>query len=143
MFSGSYLDDLENVMERFISEFFFSFPDSQKPPMTSRLVYDLDEDCSIPGPDDEIKAFEIQMAVAGFEKKDIDVEFSDKTIAVSGSNLKNKFVATKFAHSFRKKFVVNNKMDLDNTVAKLQDGILSIVIPVIEPKETLWTIEVE
>lgn len=76
----------------------------------------------------------IEMALAGFTKDDISIEIKENTIDISCNRAEEKNSSRyqrKIARrSFTKKFVdYHNKLDLINSKAKFENGLLEIVIP--------------
>jgi len=127
----SYVSPLRAI-EELMDQFFYYYPTKggePKPPMITRAVYEDLEQGDIPNEDDKIKGFEIQLALAGFKPENIEVNHNGKTLHIKGNNNQHSYINEKFSCQFEKKFVVNDKMDLENIEAKLIDGILSVYIP--------------
>lgn len=73
--------------------------------------------------------WEIEMALAGFRKKDVDITVKDRTIIVS-SNVKDESTSGEVIHhgiaqrNFTSTFVMAEYVEVDS--AKMEDGILTI-----------------
>jgi HSP20 family molecular chaperone IbpA len=140
-YSPKYL--LTDAVENFISDFFYSFPESPKPPTASRLIYEDTDDGDLVGPDAKVIAFEIQMAVAGFNKEDIKVSHDNRVLTIKGTNKKDKSIVDKLSCTFEKKYAVNEIMDLSNTKVKLKNGLLSVIIPIKIPEKEDQVIDIQ
>lgn len=84
----------------------------------------------------------IEMAVPGFKQDDIEVEIVDNTLKVSGKQQKESCCEDSYhcksiaSRSFIKKWTLPQNANLEEFDAVLEDGILTLYLPVIkeEPK---------
>jgi len=115
-----------------LSTFFWSFPSDPKPPIVAtcvgKKIVDLNGKESLP------EAVELQMAVAGFKKEDIKVWYEGNTLHVEGSNLHRSSIPSKFQSSFERVFPVEKRLDLTSAETSLEDGILTVKIPIKPPQ---------
>lgn len=87
--------------------------------------------------------FLIEMAIPGYQKKDIVIDIDDKLLKISSKKesesndgdqyLKQEFHLKKFERSFE---LPEHVVDTDKIKAKYTNGVLSVVIP---KMETAWT----
>lgn len=87
--------------------------------------------------------FQIQMAIPGYEKKDIVIDIDDNLLKISSGKeqdqkegdqyLKHEFMVRKFERSFE---LPKHIVDIDKIEAKYSKGVLSVVISKLE---TAWT----
>lgn len=87
--------------------------------------------------DDEFK-FSIELAVAGFKKEHIDIELKDHVLTVKGDRPsrrdQNKYVHKGIsARNWKKSFRLSEYTEVIG--ADLQDGILTVDLEVVLPKE--------
>lgn len=121
---NALMRDLPNLFD----SLFFSWPTEPKPPIESFPIVDSE---SAEG--GQVKGWEIQMAVAGFKEKDIEVWSEGKVLHIKGSNKENN-VANRFTCSFNHRIPCSKHLDLESAAVKLEDGILSIQIPMEEER---------
>jgi HSP20 family protein len=85
--------------------------------------------------------FNIQLAVPGFSKEDIQITLEDNKIKVSGKKEiaeSTKFVKREFNYStFERVFTLPEHVNADQINASSDNGILSIVVPKPEVKSPL------
>lgn len=107
------------------AKFFYSFPVQEpKPPISVELIRSR-EGAEL--------AAQIQFAVAGFDEEDLKVYFEDRTLFIEGDNLDHKYISDKFKCSFARKISIKENIDLTEAKITLENGILNIFLPVIEP----------
>ena len=87
--------------------------------------------------DDEFR-FSIELAVAGFKKEHIDIELKDHVLTVKGDRPsrrdQNKYVHKGIsARNWKKSFRLSEYTEVNG--ADLQDGILTVDLEVVLPKE--------
>lgn len=82
------------------------------------------------------KAYEIEMAVPGLDKKDINVEVDDNVLTISSkkevetSDDKKNVKRREFHYSsFERSFTIPEDLDADKIDAKQENGILYVTIP--------------
>ncbi|UXP33228.1 Hsp20/alpha crystallin family protein [Reichenbachiella agarivorans] len=81
-------------------------------------------------------AFDLQFALAGFKKPDINIELNNGVLTVSGERkfeeekTKKNFhsVETRYG-SFKRSFQLPDSIDAEKVDANFEDGILNITIP--------------
>ena len=96
------------------------------------------------------KAFELHLAVPGFNKDSFNIEVAEKNLIISGerkfdeenSDKKFKTVQTNYG-SFRKSFVLPETVDRTKIDAKYNNGILEIILPKDEVKTLKTTVRVK
>ena len=110
-----------------LNEFFYSYPETNKPPVERYPIYDESNT--------EVVGWVIQMALAGFSKEDIEVSYDDKLLYISGDNTKNDLIAEKFKCNFAHKYSLSNNIDVQNTKINFENGMLFIEVPVREKKQ--------
>lgn len=120
MVSSSILaDNLYNL--------FFSWPTEAKPPIEKIPFYNEDG---------ELEKVEIQMALAGFRKEDINIECDDKLLYISGSNANCEEISKRFTCSFSHKIAYTSQLNMSDSEIIFENGFLRIIIPAIEVKKT-------
>ncbi len=96
------------------------------------------------------KAFELQFAVPGLDKKDLNIDLNDGVLTVSGerkfeNETKEKnyhSVETKYG-SFKRSFQLPDNVDTEKVQANYEAGILKVEIPKDEKKILKRTIAVK
>jgi HSP20 family protein len=78
---------------------------------------------------DEKTTFEL--ALPGFEKKDINVEIESRFLKIT-ADVKDEDETT-FKKSFSKRYKLGNNLDLENVKANMESGVLSITFGKAEP----------
>jgi len=94
-------------------------------------------------------AFEIQFAIPGIDKKDLNIDLNDGVLSVSGErkvqNEKNEknfhSIETSYG-SFKRSFQLPDHVNVDKVDAKYDAGILHVTIPKDEKKILKKTIKV-
>ena len=113
----SLFDDLFN-------ELFYSFPTEVKPPLAQKIIKDEDS---------KPRSIVLQSAVAGFRQEDIKIWHEDRQLHIEGDNMSNTGILDKFRTSFSWKIPVSEMVALDRIDVKLEDGLLTLDIPIEEP----------
>ena len=103
--------------------FLGSFPAHTKPPIDKFIIYNEDG---------SPLSVEVQMALAGFKKDDVDVYSESGVLYIKGDNLKNKEVSERFKCKFSHKLPFPKRVNVDGAECSLEDGILTVKIPVQE-----------
>ena len=90
-------------------------------------------------------AVEITATVPGFSKKDISITTEDNILIIkgelsNGGDIDGDLIKS---NSFEKRYTVSNDMDVDNTVAKCTNGVLTINIPKVIPEIVSKTIKIK
>jgi len=82
------------------------------------------------------KSFEIEMAVPGYEKKDIAINVENNVLTVSHEHIDEaesehyRFAKREFSYgSFTRSFSLSRWVEIDNIRASFENGILKIEIP--------------
>lgn len=119
-----------------VEDFFYSFSKEPKPPTATRIVYSDAKET-------DVEAIDIQLALAGFASEDVKVTYDNQVLTIEGSNQSTKGISDKLSCSFKKKFAVTEKMDLPNAKVTLKNGLLSVIIPLKKPENTLKTISIQ
>ncbi|MCP4458075.1 MAG: Hsp20/alpha crystallin family protein [Cytophagales bacterium] len=95
------------------------------------------------------KAFEIQLAIPGVKKSDVNISVENDQLTISGernieneSNEKNFHTRESFSGTFSRSFTLPEIVNVDKIDAKQEDGILYIVLPKDEKKTAKKLIKV-
>jgi HSP20 family molecular chaperone IbpA len=112
------------LFPRDLEELFFRFPQEPKPPIAFRFLDSELED-----------GISISMAVAGFKKEDINVYVEDKVLKIEGDNTERD-IPEKFKAKFQRVFPAKSQLDVDKASVKLEDGILSVKVPIVLPEKS-------
>jgi len=90
------------------------------------------------------KAFELEVAVPGLKKKDINIDLDENVLTISSKNEEEKnkekdhFKRREFHYSaFERSFTIPEDTDENKIEAKHENGVLFISIPKKEVKPTL------
>ena len=90
------------------------------------------------------KTFELDVAVPGFDKKDINVEVAKDILTISSKREEEKIVENdtikrmEFSYNeFERSFTIPEDADADNINAKSANGVLHITLPKKEEKVNL------
>jgi len=86
------------------------------------------------------QGFFIQLELPGFKKEDIDIELEDNNLSISSklTDYSSNFYDTKTSYFktgfhkqkyFKKTFKINSEVVEENISAKMEDGILTVLIP--------------
>ncbi len=143
-----YQQDFDRMMDRFEREFedFWAMPPMMKQWMHERPGFPMMPfKMTMPSVDveDSGKEFRLSADLPGFNKEDINIEITDdsvmihakKTMAEEEKN-KNYIRRERAAQSFYRRIVLPEKVKSDDAKASLNNGILEIILPKKEPKET-------
>ncbi len=83
--------------------------------------------------------FEIELAVPGFAKENIDIKLEKNKLSVKGkrelTNVKKSHIEEFSYREFSKSFSLNDEIDVNVISAKLTDGILTITLNKKEEKK--------
>jgi HSP20 family molecular chaperone IbpA len=102
---------------------FFSFPERQtKPPIDNYPIERKDDTGLLDG-------WMIQMALAGFTDKDVKVWTTGQTLFIQGDNSENSSLSDRFCSTFSHQIKLSDKLDPTKAEVTLENGILSIKIP--------------
>jgi len=96
------------------------------------------------------KDFQIQVALPGFKKEDIHLEFQENKLTISGErkfdtekkDVKYHFIQTNYGH-FTRAFFLPDNIDATAIEANFENGILTVVVPKDEKKVLKRQIEVK
>jgi len=117
---------LFHEFDSLFNNLFYNFPKEVKPPLDTNIVKS----------GGGVEKVILQAALAGFKEEDVKVWYEDNTLFIKGSNIKESqenTILPKFLSNFQWKFPVSEKIDLKNSEVTLKDGLLTIVLPVINP----------
>lgn len=96
------------------------------------------------------KAFEIEIAVPGFNKKDFNIDLNDGLLTISGERKfekerseKNFYSIQTEYGSFKKSFQLPDNINSEKIEASYENGILSLAIPKDESKKLVSKINVK
>lgn len=119
-----YLSRFSNL-DTIFNEFFHIWPTETKPPIDQFPIFNDDES--------EVKGWEIQLALAGFSKEDIEVSSDEEYLIIEGDNTFKKDIAEKYKCKFNRQIVYNKKLNVKESKVSLEEGILRIQIPISKP----------
>ncbi len=95
------------------------------------------------------KAFEIQLAIPGVKKSEVDISVENDQLTISGertmeseSNEKNFHSRESYFGTFSRSFTLPEIVNVDKIDAKQENGILSILLPKDEKKTAKKLIKV-
>ncbi|HON21021.1 MAG TPA: Hsp20/alpha crystallin family protein [Bacteroidales bacterium] len=84
---------------------------------------------------DDEKAFEISLAVPGFDKKEIDIRIENDCLIIEGekraesTDSNKKWIRREFVYdSFYRSFILPQNADVNRVQAELKNGILNVAI---------------
>ena len=90
------------------------------------------------------KSFELEVAVPGLKKKDINIDLNENLLTISSKikeesgEVKDDFKRREFSYaSFERSFTIPEDTDENKIEAKHEDGVLFITIPKKEEKPTI------
>lgn len=82
----------------------------------------------------------IEIALLGYKKKDIDINVTDNVLTIKGNN---KEVSTLIDKEFSRTYTLADNSKVEKIGATLENGLLKVVIPLIQPKVVSKTITVK
>jgi HSP20 family molecular chaperone IbpA len=132
-----------HTIQKLVEDFFFSYPESSKPPITYRTIYGDTDEGDLPTINADVEAFEIQIALAGFSTNEVDVFHDDRTITVKGSNKEVKGIAPKLVCEFENTWAVSDRLSLEDTDVTLKHGLLTVRIPVKKEMDNRRLLEIK
>ena len=135
----SSFSTIDSLFNQIFHSYFYKWPTETKPPMEVFPIVDYGDEDPEKFRDREvadIKGLEIQMALAGFTKDDVDVFVDDDYLTIKGDNSKKDNIANRFKCNFNHKIPYSKQLDVKKTTVSLENGILSIQIPTKAPEET-------
>ncbi len=96
------------------------------------------------------KAYYVEVDLPGVKKEDINVEVKDNILVISGERKFKKeekdkgYVRTEsFFGRFERRFTLPADADAEKIEAKVEDGVLHLMIPKVEEKENTKKIEIK
>jgi HSP20 family protein len=95
-------------------------------------------------------AYHVDVDLPGVKKEDIKIDVKDNVLSISGErNFKEEVkeedyyrVETRFG-KFSRSFTLPENIDVENIDASAENGVLEVVIPKLEPKESVRKITVK
>ena len=121
----------DTSIDQLFDSFFYTWPKQAKPPIERFINTDKDG---------EVTSFEIQMALAGYKEEDVFVEAESGYLKIKADNTKRENVSERFKSNISYSIPYSNKLDVEATKITLEDGLLSISIPIkedVKPKKRL------
>ena len=112
----SYSHDFPSLFDNL----FFNWPESPKPPLDSFPIKE----------ENDLLGWEIQMALSGYTEDDVKVWHENQVLHIEGDNTKKDFISPKFKSAFHHKIAVSRDLDVSAAEVKLEEGILSVRLPV-------------
>lgn len=86
--------------------------------------------------------YSISLSVPGLTKKDIIINVDENHLEISHNNEKTEN-KNKFIRSFEKRYLLPDDSDVENILAKVENGILDITIPKMIKKKSKKVIEIQ
>jgi len=127
------------TIDRFFDRFFNESSDQGETHFTPRVDIAESE-----------KAFEIQLAVPGLDKKDINIDLRDGLLTISGErkfvkeDKERNFYAVQTQYgTFKKSFQLPDSVEGGKIEASYENGILNVMIPKDESKKIVSKITVK
>lgn len=77
---------------------------------------------------EEDEQFIVEVSVPGYKKDEIKMNFENDLLSIS-AKIEKKEGETSWKKSFKKEYTINKNVDVDNINAKLEDGILKVILP--------------
>ncbi len=143
-----YQQDFDRMMNRFEREFedFWAMPPMMKQWMHERPGFPMMPfKMKMPSVDveDRGKEFRLSADLPGFNKEDVNIELTDDSVMIHAKKTmteeeknKNYIRRERAAQSFYRRIELPEKVKSDDAKANLNNGILEIILPKKEPKET-------
>jgi HSP20 family protein len=140
--------DFDTMMDRFEREFadFWAMPPMWKQWMHERPGFPMMPfKHMMPSVDveDRGKDFRLTVDLPGFDKKDVNIEVSDDSVMIHAKKTmseeeknKNYIRRERAAQTFYRRIELPEKVMSDDAQASLNNGLLEVVLPKKEPKET-------
>ncbi len=145
----SFQRDFDKMMERFHREFedFWEMPSMFRREMRWKHGFSMMpfRESMMPSVDleDRGKDFRLTVDLPGFSKEDVEIEVSDDFVAIHAKKIlteeekkKNYVRRERTAQAFYRRVQLPEMVRSDDAKASLNNGILEIVLPKKEPKET-------
>lgn len=119
------------TLENMIDQLFYKWDTNSKPPVSAIPILDEAKN--------KVNGVNIQYALAGFKEEDLNIWHENNVLYVKGDNTYNKDISDKFKCYFKQRFPVSKELDLSKTEIKLENGLLSIIIPIAEKEDKkIW-----
>jgi len=143
-----FQQDFDRMMERFQHEFydFWGVPPRWRRWMQGRPGFpSMPFKMMIPSVDveDQGKDFRVTVDLPGFNKEEVNIEVGEESVLIHAKKSqteeekqKNYVRHERMAQTFYRRIDVPEKIKSDDAKASLNNGILEIVLPKKEPKET-------
>ncbi len=141
--------DFDRMMERFQREFedFWETPSKWSHEMRWKHGFPMMPfgESMMPSLDleDRGKDFRLAVDLPGFSKEDVEIEVSDVSVSIHAKKMqaeeekkKNYVRQERKAQAFYRRIPLPERVQSDNAKASLNNGILEIILPKKEPKET-------
>lgn len=96
-------------------------------------------------------AYSVRVELPGLKKEDIEVNFSDEMLTISGESItskeekeEGKFIHQERHHrSYRRTMRVPRQVDVENIHAEFKDGLLEIVLPKLKSEDKTKKIDIQ
>jgi HSP20 family protein len=143
-----YQRDFDRMMERFQHDFedFWAVPPRWRQWMRSRPGFPMMPlKMMMPSVDveDRGKDFRLAVDLPGFKKEDVNIEVGEESVLIHAKKStaeeekqKNYVRRERMAQTFYRRIDLPEKIKSDDAKASLNNGILEVVLPKKEPKET-------
>jgi HSP20 family protein len=134
--------DFDRMMERFQREFedFWAMPPRWRQWMRARPGFPMMPSVDV---EDRGKDFRVTVDLPGFNKEDVNIEVGEDSVMIQAKKSraeeekqKNYVRRERMAQTFYRRIDLPEKVKSDDAKASLNNGILEIVLPKKEPKET-------
>lgn len=117
-----------SLMDELFGELFYNLPKEPKPPFVQSYLYDK-------GSEERATHTVLQLALAGMTEEDVKVYSKKNKLFIEGDNIGRDGIASKFTNSFSWSIPVSDHLDLSKCSAEMKDGLLTITIPLVDPKD--------
>ncbi len=127
--AGDLFSPLQREMNRFVDEFFSSFPS---------IITERGLSVSVPAVNisENEKAYAVTAELPGMEEKDVEISVSDNALQIKGEKelskeeKENGFITMERSYgSFYRTIPFTSKIDENKIKATLKDGVLTIDVP--------------
>jgi HSP20 family protein len=134
---NEFVTPFDSLFDELMNSSFPTFKDSFGVDLFGKSAYPK---CNII---DKEKSMVIVAEIAGMTKDDIEIEFEDSVLSITGksrndeSKVDGTIIHRELKHSsFKRSFMLSEKFDTDGIDATFENGLLNITIPKLEPEQS-------
>lgn len=115
-----------NSLFKSFDDLFYNFPTEGKPPVSKYYEY-------VDGVASKVC---LQFALAGMDESEVSVSYDNRKLYIEGDNMGRDGICDKFRNKFSREYIVSDMVDLVNTKSRLENGLLTIELPLVSPKKS-------